>query len=152
MSRIKVIQNFIGYTADKLERGLPLTDEERDYWVTRLRLIADGCPADMVLDLKARKGEKKSLEPKRKKISLVLHCIASYHQPWIDPRVPAEEQPKPLTLTDAINMVLDEVPVIMGDGGNYDYEQIQSWWYDKDKLHMRSPMRSVNDPDNPYGN
>jgi hypothetical protein len=81
-----------------------------------------------------------------------LHRIASYHQPWIDPRVPAEEQPKPLTLTDAINMVLDEVPVIMGDGGNYDYEQIQSWWYDKDKLHMRSPMRSVNDPDNPYGN
>jgi hypothetical protein len=150
LSRIKVIQNFIGHTADKLEKGLPLTDEERDYWVTRLRLIANGCPADMALDLKARKGEKKSLESKRKKISLVLHLIASYHQPWIDPRVPADKQPKPLSLTGAIYKVLEEVPEIMGDGDNYDYEQIRSWWYDRDKLHMQSPIRSVNDPDNPY--
>ena len=104
----------------------------------------------MALDLKARKGEKKSLESKRKKISLVLHLIASYHQPWIDPRVPADKQPKPLSLTGAIYKVLEEVPEIMGDGDNYDYEQIRSWWYDRDKLHMQSPIRSVNDPDNPY--
>jgi hypothetical protein len=53
-------------------------------------------------------------------------------------------------LTGAIYKVLEEVPEIMGDGDNYDYEQIRSWWYDRDKLHMQSPIRSVNDPDNPY--
>lgn len=57
---------------------------------------------------------------------------------------------KPLSLTGAIYKVLEEVPEIMGDGDNYDYEQIRSWWYDRDKLHMQSPIRSVNDPDNPY--
>ena len=150
MSRIKVIQSFIGHTADKLERGLPLTEEERSYWATRLRLISDGHSADLVLELKARRGERKSLEPRRKKISLILHLIASYHKPWMDPRLPVEEQPKPMNLTDAIYKVLEEVPEIMADGNNYDYEQIRSWWYDSDKLHMQSAIRSLNDPDNPY--
>jgi hypothetical protein len=150
VSRIKKIRNFIRHTADKLDSGIPLTPEETQYWVARLRLIADGCPPDIALDLKRRRGEKITDEPKRKKISWVLHLVAAWHKPFFDPRRASNEQPKPLTLMDAINRVLPEVPAIMGDGGMYDSEQVKSWWYDPDKRHMRSPFRSENDPDFPY--
>lgn len=150
MSRIKKIRHFIRHTADKLEKGEALTPKETQYWVTRLRRIADGCPPEIALDLNRRPGETIAKEAKREKISFVLHLIASLHKPLLDPRRPPEEQPQPLTLKEAIVRVLPEVPKIMGDGGAYDFEQVKSWWYDPDKRHMQSPLRSLNDPDDPY--
>ena len=150
MSRIKKIKQFFRYTADKLDKGEALTPEETQYWVTRLRRIADGYPPEIAFELNRRPGETIVKEAKREKISFVLHLIASLHKPLIDPRFSPEEQIQPLTLTEAIIKVLPEVPKIMADGGAYDFEQVKSWWYDPDKRHMQSPLRSLNDPDDPY--
>lgn len=150
MSRIKVIRKFIRQTAEKLDTGVALTPEETRYWVTRMRLIAEGCDPNIALDLKRRRGETIAKEEKRQKISLVLHLIASLHTPFKDPRLSQEDQQQPLTLTDAINKLLPTIPGIMGDGCAYDFEQVKSWWYDPDKMHMQSPLRNLNDPDDPY--
>jgi hypothetical protein len=150
MSRIKVIRNFIRHTAEKLENGVALTPEETQYWVSRLYLIADGCPPDIALNLRRRVGETVTKEAKREKISLVLHLVASLHKPLINPALSPKQQTQPLTLTEAIVRILPEVPKIMGDGGAYDFEQVKSWWYDPDKQHMQSQLRSLNDRDDPY--
>jgi hypothetical protein len=150
MSRLKSIRAYILETAKQLERGVPLTPEQMKFWAHKLRLIGEGMTPEDALDLRRRRGEKVQDEPKRQKISLVIHLIASYCNPLIDPRVPREERSVPLDLKSAIEKVLPLVPRIMNDGHIYDFEQVRSWWYDENKLHMRSPLRSSLDPDNPY--
>ena len=115
-----------------------------------LRRIVEGESADVVLNLKRRAGEKQTDEDKRQRISLVLHLVSSHYRPFIDPRLTIEEHPPKLTLDESIIKVLPDVPRIMGDGHNYGFEQVRDWWYDKDKKHMQSPMRSHFDADNPY--
>jgi hypothetical protein len=150
MSRIQANREYILATAEQLERGDQLTLEQMEFWAFLLRRIAEGESPEAVLNLKRKAGEKMADEDKRKRISLVLHLVASYYRPFIDPRLTKEEQPPKLTLDDSINKVLPEVSKIMGDGHKYDFEQIRDWWYDKDKNHMQSPLRMRYDADNPF--
>jgi hypothetical protein len=150
MSRIQANREYILATAEQLERGDQLTLEQMEFWAFLLRRIAEGESPEAVLNLKRKAGEKMADEDKRKRISFVLHLVASYYRPFIDPRLAIEEQPPKLTLDDSINKVLPEVPKIMGDGHKYDFEQIRDWWYDKDKNHMQSPLRMRYDADNPF--
>ena len=150
MSRIQANREYILATAEQLERGDQLTLEQMEFWAFLLRRIAEGESPEAVLNLKRKAGEKMADEDKRKRISLVLHLVASYYRPFIDPRLTKEEQPPKLTLDDSINKVLPEVSKIMGDGHKYDFEQIRDWWYDKDKNHKQSPLRMRYDADNPF--
>jgi hypothetical protein len=150
MSRITAQKNYLLLTAEQLEKGVPLTSEQMIFWGQQLRRIAEGESADSVLQIKRKKGEKQSDEKKRQKISQVLHLVASLHKPFLDPRIQATERQKKLSLEKAIEKVLPKVGQIMGDSHNYDLDQVKSWWYDKDKKHMQSPMRNELDPDNPY--
>lgn len=147
MSRIQANKDYILETAKQLEAGTPLTEEQMSFWASVLRRIGEGEPADRVLNLKRRKGEQATTNTKRQKISLVLHLIASHYQPLHDPRLPP---PRKYTLEEAIEKVMPEVKRIMGDNNKYEMEMIKSWWYDRDKAHMRSPLRNQLDPDNPY--
>jgi len=149
MSRIQANKEYILATAEQLEKGVQLTPEQMKFWAHTLRRIAEGESADVVLNLKRKRGEKQ-IDDKRKRISLVLHLVASHYKPFIDPRLPSEELPPKLTLDESIIKVLSEVPRIMGDGHSYGFEQVRDWWYDKDKKHMQSPMRSRFDADDPY--
>jgi hypothetical protein len=150
MSRIKANKEYILATVEQLENGVQLTPEQMKFWARMLRRIVEGEPADVVLNLKRRAGEKQTDEDKRKRISLVLHLVASHYKPLIDPRLPIEECPPKLTLEDSIIKVLPDVPKIIGDGHKYEFEQVRDWWYDKDKKHMQSPVRQRFDPDTPY--
>ena len=150
MSRIKANKEYILATVEQLENGIQLTPEQMKFWAHMLRRIVEGESADVVLNLKRRAGEKQTDEDKRQRISLVLHLVSSHYRPFIDPRLTIEEHPPKLTLDESIIKVLPDVPRIMGDGHNYGFEQVRDWWYDKDKKHMQSPMRSHFDADNPY--
>ena len=150
MSRLEVEKKLISNIADKLEKEKPLTIVEKEYLVRELRKSAEGESAKSLIQLKRRPGEKKSDEPRRRKISFILHLVASYHKPFVDPRIPAEEQARPMTLQDSINKVLPIVRDLMGDGHRYEFEQVRSWWYDDNKTHMKSPLRGSMDRDNPY--
>ena len=149
MSRIQANMEYILATAEQLEKAVQLTPEQMKFWAQTLRRIAEGEPADVVLNLKRKRGEKQ-IDDKRKRISLVLHLVASHYKPFIDPHLPLEELSPKLTLEESINKVLSEVPRIMGGGHSYGFEQVRDWWYDKDKKHMQSPMRSRFDADGPY--
>jgi len=149
MSRIQATKEYILATAEQLENGVQLTPEQMEFWGLMLRRIAEGESADVVLNLKRRRGEK-HIDDKRKRVSFVLHLVASHYKPFIDPRLPPEELPPKLTLEESINKVLPDAQRIMGDGHNYSFEQVRDWWYDKDKKHMKSPLRSRFDADNPY--
>ena len=151
MSRIKANKEYILATVEQLENGIQLTPEQMKFWARMLRRIAEGEePAEVVLNLKRKVGERQIDEGKRKKISFVLHLVASHYKPLIDPRRPKEECPPTLTLEESIIKVLPDVPKIMGDGHKYEFEQVRDWWYDKDKNHMQSPVRQRFDPDTPY--
>ncbi len=150
MSRIYANKQYLLATAEQLERGIQFSPEQMEFWGTILRRIAEGESSEVVLNLKRRAGEKKVDEDKRRRISFVLHLVASYYNPFIDPRLSPEEQPQKLTLEESIFKVLPEVPKIMGDGHKYEYDQIRDWWYDNDKKHMQSPLRNRFDADNPF--
>ena len=150
MSRIKANKEYILATVEQLENGIQLTSEQMKFWAHILRRIVEGESADVVLNLKRRVGERQIDEDKRKRISFVLHLVASHYKPLIDPRRPIEECPPKLTLEESIIKVLPDVPKIMGDGHKYEFEQVRDWWYDKDKNHMQSPVRQRFDPDTPF--
>jgi hypothetical protein len=147
MSRIQATKDYLLHTADQLEKGTPFTTEQMQFWANIFRRIGEGESPDMVLNLKRKKGEKSTDDLKRQKISLVLHLIASYYRPHNDPRLPPE--PK-FSLEEAIEKVLPSVQKIMGDKKNYDFELVRSWWYDVDKKHMNSAIRTAIEPDTPF--
>jgi hypothetical protein len=150
MSRIKANKEYILATVEQLEKGIQLSPEQMEFWALILRRIVEGESAEVVLNLKRKVGERQIDEDKRKRIGFVLHLVASHYKPLIDPRQRIEERPPKLTLEESILKVLPEVQKIMGDGHKYEFEQVRDWWYDKDKKHMQSPVRSRFDADNPY--
>ena len=150
MSRIFANRQYLLATAEQLEKGIQFTPQQMEFWATILKRIAEGESAEVVLNLKRRAGEKKADEDKRKRISFVLHLVASYYNPVIDHRLLQGKQPQKLTLEESIFKVLPLVATIMGDEHKYEYEQIRDWWYDKDKKHMQSPLRNRFDADNPF--
>jgi hypothetical protein len=150
MSRIFSNKKYLLATAEQLEQGIQFSPKQMEFWSIILRRIAEGEPAEVVLNLKRKKGERLVDDEKRKKISLVLHLIASRYKPFLDPRLSIDEQSRMMTLEEAIFQVLPEVPKIMGDGFKYEFDQIRDWWYDKDKTHMQSPLRDRFSPDDPF--
>jgi hypothetical protein len=147
MSRIQANKEYILSTGIQLENGVPLTVDQMLFWGQHLRRIGEGEDPSAVLNLKRKPGESAADDEQRKKISHVMALIASYHKPIFDPRLP---KPKKYTLEQAINKIIDKVPEMMGDGGKYDFDQVMSWWKDRNKRHMRSPIRNKTDRDNPY--
>ena len=148
MSRIYANKQYLLATAEQLEKGIQFTPEQMEFWATILKRIAEGESAEVVLNLKRKAGEKKVDEDKRKRISFVLHLVASHYNPIVDRRLSPEKQPQKLTLEESIFKVLPVVATIMGNEHKYEFEQIRDWWYDKDKKHMQSRLRNRFDADN----
>ena len=150
MSRVASSRKYILLTGRQLKKGKNLSPEQMKFWSNLLIKIGQGDPPEEVLNLKRWRGEKESDEPQRRKISMVLHQVAALCNPLIDRRVDPRAWREKLTVEQAIERVLPNVPKIMGDHGKYDVEKVRGWWYDADKKHMQSPIRRPFDRDYPY--
>jgi hypothetical protein len=78
-SRLELAQYRLRWIASALEKGEPLSDGVRDGLISALRRIAKGEDANVVLDLKEKRGERKTSDEamKREKLSFIISYITA---------------------------------------------------------------------------
>ena len=83
--------------AEQIAIGAPLDEEEKEFLSTALIEIANGEDAELALDVKAKRGERKGEHAQNTKIQL------AYYKPWIATAIaPENEGGLGYTVQDAV--------------------------------------------------
>lgn len=142
---------MLGLLADGLLGDGNLTESERHYLGNVLKQISAGVDANQAFDLKRGRGNSKTNETNRKRLSLIMMWIAALYR---DKDNLAEGE-KPPTLeevcTSAAQTVVPFAKALFpgADDRAYDPEYLMQCWHKPEYAHMRSPIRSPLDLDSP---
>ena len=99
--------------------GSALSEEDREFLSAALMEIASGRDAETALDVKAKKGERKSEHVRQRKIQL------KYFMPWIASAIePEEEGGFGYTVKEAISVVKRHFPNFPSE------ETLRRYWSD----------------------
>ena len=138
MNPIDHKKNWLAFL-DQLRAKKPLQPEQFEHLATVFEeILVNDVDPRLALGLAYSRGNKESDAHARQLISAVLQCVACYIEDD-----PIHSSP-PLTLAEAFVRVADEFPRCP-----YTAEQIEKYWYQKDKAHMRDTVRSYYDQDSP---
>ena len=125
---------------EQLKAEKPLQSEQFKHLVKVFEnILVKNIDPEVALGLAYGRGKKESDAKARQLISAVLQCVACYIEDD-----PIHSTP-PLTLAEAFIRVADEFPRCP-----YTAEQIEKYWYQKDKLHMQNSQRGYFDQDSSF--
>lgn len=116
----------------------PLHPDQFEHLAQVFEEILNGVDANEALGLKYSRGNGPDKAIARQKISLVLHWIACA-------TAPITEGGLGMPLSSAFETASEAFKHF-----GYEPEQIEKYWYAKDKVHMKESERGYNDQDSPY--
>ena len=137
MNPIDHRKNWITFT-HQLRAKKALQPEQFEHLAKVFEDILNGVDANEALGLKYARGNSPDKATARQKISLVLH--------WVSCAIaPESEDGLGMSLAEAFEAAADAFEQF-----GYPPEQIEKYWYHKDKLHMHNEEQGHFDQDSPF--
>ena len=130
-------KNWIAFI-HQLRAKQALQPEQFEHLAKVFEEILNGVDANEALGLKYARGNSPDKAMARQKISLVLHWVSCATAPLSDDGLG-------MSLAAAFEAASDTFKAF-----GYQPEQIEKYWYQKDKAHMQSLTRGHYDHDSPY--